>query len=206
MSELINVRLYGELGKEFGKEWKIACTSPREALAVIQANTQRLMTWLRNNKEKFAHYKILVKYRNGKKEYLTQDTYLTANNIISVSFTPVVSGSGNVAKTVVGVVLMVASYWCGPAAPYVFQVGLALTIGGVTGLLAGKQKSGNNSGSSNTSHYFQGVGKNQTQGNPVPLIYGQCKIDPQMLSVAITVDNDALDTSSTSKKSTKGKS
>lgn len=184
---LVNVYLDGALGKEFGKSWKLAIKTPRDALSIIQANTGRLMNWLRANSERFANYKILVTYKNGKREYLTKDTYLTANNIQSVRFTPVIEGSGNVARIVVGVVLMIASYWLGP---YAFQAGLALTMNGVTGLLTPKQRT--NSGSANTSHYFQGVGKNQTQGNPVPLIYGRCKVDAQILSTRITVNEAAI--------------
>ncbi|WP_151708798.1 tail assembly protein [Acinetobacter brisouii] len=184
---LVNVYLDGALGKEFGKQWKLAITTPREALSIIQANTGRLMNWLRANAKRFANYKILVTYKNGKREYLGQDTYLTANNIKSVRFTPVIEGSGNVAKIVVGVVLMIASYWLGP---YAFQAGLALAMNGVSGLLTPKQKT--SSGNTNASHYFQGVGKNQMQGNPVPLIYGRCKIDAQTLSTRITVNEDTI--------------
>lgn len=184
---LVNVYLDGALGKEFGKSWKLAIKTPREALSLIQANTGRLMNWLRANSKRFANYKILVTYKNGKREYLTQDTYLTANNIKSVRFTPVIEGAGNVGRIVVGVVLMIASYWLGP---YAFQAGLALVMSGVTGLLTPKQKT--EAGATNTSHYFQGVGKNQMQGNPVPLIYGRCKVDAQILSTRITVNDDAI--------------
>lgn len=177
---LVNVYLDGALGKAVGKHWKLSASTPSEVLGLIQANTGKLTHWLKTNARRYANYRILATFKNGKREYLTKDTLFTANEIKSIRFTPIVEGAGNAAKVVVGVVLMVASIWLGPIA---FQAGMTLAMGGVAGLLTPKQKSG----STKTSHYFQGVGRNQMQGSPVPLIYGRCKVEGIPISKQLTV-------------------
>lgn len=186
---LVNVRLNGVMGKEFGTTWKLAITTPRQALEIIQANTGRLATWIRANAVKYSAYRILVKFKNGKKEYLDKNTYLSARDIVSVSFTPVIEGAGgkslSIVKVVIGAVMMVASIWLGPA---MFAAGFTMAFGGVAELLTKKKQVGSRA----TSYYFQGVGKNENQGSPVPLIYGRCRVSGHTLSKAITVENGNL--------------
>ncbi|EYS40444.1 tail assembly protein [Acinetobacter baumannii] len=178
---LVSVHLHGPMGKEFGKEWNLAIKTPREALALIDANTGRLFHWMRANLQKYKNYRVFCIFKNGKKEFLTKDTLLSANNIQSVHFAPVVTGSGKWGKIIAGVVLMVASYWLGPMA---FQAGLALVMSGGSELLAPKGKTG----STRTSHYFQGATNTVQQGDPVPLIYGRIKTGASPISVRMTVN------------------
>lgn len=182
---LVNVYLDGALGKQFGKEWKLEASTPGQVLALIQANTGTLFAWMRTNLEKYATYRVLATFKNGKREYLNKDTVLSAHDITSIRFTPIVKGAGNVGKTIVGVVLIVVGIYF--ENPYVIQAGVALAFGGISGMLAPKQKTG----SQNTSHYFQGVGKNQMQGNPVPLIYGRCKVEGIPVAKKLTVDEQS---------------
>lgn len=180
---LVKVYLNGSMGKEFGREWKLAINSPREALALIEANTGRLFGWMRANLQKYSAYKVLCVFKNGKREYLTKDTLLTAHNIKELRFTPVIKGAGAVGRIVAGVVLMVAAVWLGPIA---FQAGMALALGGVSELLAPKPKTPKD-GDTKTSHYFQGATNTAEQGSPVPLIYGRCKVGSVPASVKLTI-------------------
>lgn len=178
---LVNIKLYGPMGKEFGKEWSLAVTNPREALALIDANVGgKLFAWMRSNLKKYSAYKVLCIFKNGKREYLTQDTLLTANNIAEVRFTPVLQGAGSTGRIIAGVVLMVASIWLGPVA---FQMGLALTMSGVSELLAPKPKSG----STRSAKFFQGPTNTVEQGGAVPLIYGRCKVGSLPVSTKLTI-------------------
>ncbi len=170
------------MGKELGREWKLSISTPREALALIEANTGKVFAWMRNNLKKYSTYKVLAVFKNGQKEYLTQDTLLTAHNVKELRFTPVVEGSGKAGKIIGGVVLMVASIWLGPVA---FQAGMALALSGVSELLAPKVKTG----STKTSHYFQGVANTVSQGDPVPLIYGRCRVGSAPISVRTSVND-----------------
>lgn len=182
---LVNVYLDGALGKKFGKEWKLEAKTPGQVLSLIQANTGTLFAWMRTNLEKYANYRVLATFKNGKREYLNRDTVLSAHDLVSIRFTPVVKGAGNVGKTIAGVVLIVVGIYF--ENPYIVQMGVALAFNGISGMLAPKQKTG----SQNTSHYFQGIGKNQTQGNPVPLIYGRCKVEGIPIAKKLTVDEQS---------------
>lgn len=170
------------MGKALGREWKLSISTPREALALIEANTGKVFSWMKNNLEKYSAYKVLAVFKNGKKEYLTQDTLLTAHNVKELRFTPVVQGAGRNGKIIGGIVLMVASIWLGPMA---FQAGIALALSGVSELLAPKVKTG----STKTSHYFQGVTNTVAQGDPVPLIYGRCRVGSAPISVRTSVND-----------------
>lgn len=183
---LVNVYLDGALGKQFGKKWQLQAKTPGQVLALIQANTGTLFSWMRANLEKYANYRVLATFKNGNREYLSQDTVISAHDIVSIRFTPVIKGAGNVAKVITGAVLIAVGIYFGN--PYVIQAGVALALNGVSGMLAPKQKTG----SQNTSHYFQGVGKNQMQGNPVPLIYGRCKVDGIPIAKKLSVDEQSM--------------
>lgn len=186
---LVNVRLYGQMGKEFGKEWKLAIRTPREALGLIEANTGRLFNWMRTNIHKYSTYKVLCIFKNGKREYLNQDTFVTAHNIQEVRFTPVIQGAGGgIGKIIAGVALMATSFF--GAGPFAFQAGLTLAMGGVTQLLTPKVKT--NDGSNKSSHYFQGATNTAEQGSVVPLIYGRCKVGSQVVSLKLTVGESAV--------------
>lgn len=189
----VTVHLDGAMGKEFGKRWKLFASTPAEVLSLIEANTGRLRNWIRSNVQKYANYRVVAVFKNGKKECLTKDTFFNAHEIESIRFTPLVQGAGKVGMMIAGAVLMVAAIWLGPVS---FQLGLSLFMGGVSQLLAPKQKTG----STNTSHYFQGVGKNQMQGDPVPLIYGRCKVGGVAISKRLTVNSEKIDSGITGSK------
>lgn len=185
---LVNVYLDGEMGKEFGNKWELDVSTPQEALQLIQANTGRLYNWMRLNVQKYANYKVLCVFKNGDVEYLNNDTYFMAHNIKEVRFTPVIQGSGAKAQIVVGAVLVVGGIFFGE--PMAVKAGIGLVLNGVSGLMARKQKA--NSVNNVNSHYFQGVDSTEHQGNPVPLIYGRCKVVGIPISVKLTVGQERI--------------
>lgn len=201
---LVKVYLDGEMGGVFGKTWELNINTPREALQLIQANTGRLFNWIRNNLKKYEYYKVLCVFKNGKKEYLNNDTFLTAHEIKEIRFTPLIAGSGGKKggwlQTIAGAVLVVAGAYFGN--PGLIQAGAGLMMGGISALMTRKQKT--NQANTNTSHYFQGVDRTQNQGNPVPLIYGRCKVVGIPISVKMTVDEESMPTNG-SQKSLKSK-
>lgn len=178
----VKVILKGEMGKLFGREWDLHVNTPVEALRLIDANVGGLFRWIRNNLNKYSAYKVLCEFPGGRKEFLDSDTLLAAFGAIKITFVPMISGAGAKAKIVLGVVLMIASIWLGPA---VFSIGLSLTVGGVTQLLAPKPKA-NKAANTESSYYFNGAENVTDQGSPVQLIYGQCLVGSQVVSAGVT--------------------
>lgn len=190
---LTKVRLDGVMGKTFGKDWDLAVSSPAEALRLIEANRPGLRAWIAQNKEKYAAYRIVCTYEDGREEHLDDDSYpLERGNLKSIRFTPTVAGAGSVGKIIVGALLIVASFYLpGAISPYVFKIGAALVIGGIIEALSPRPKRREDDGGPN-SYYFNGPVNTEQQGAAVPLIYGRVMAGSHVISASIGVDEVAL--------------
>lgn len=183
---LVEVCLQGELGKKFGRTWNLAARNPNHALRLIDANTDgSLLNWIRQKASRFAHYRVVCEYEDGRKETLSEDSYeLERGKIKRIRFTPVISGAGKggILQIVVGVVMIVGGLMTDN--PLIALNGAMMLFGGISQMLAPKPRKG----SRKTSHYFNGTEQTQEQGAPVPLIYGRCLVSGFPISVATTVD------------------
>ena len=194
------VRLMGVLGKKFGKEWNVVADSVPAALRIIDANEPTFGAWMRANASKFDRYHVEVKKSNGRKLQVSPEELQMISDMDEITITPIIAGAGAKAKIVIGVVLMVAAFWCGPAAPYVFSTGMSLTLAGITQLITPNTKTTSNT----PSYFFSGPVNTSEQGAPVPLIYGKCLVGSTVISAKITVDDITPGTTSTVSNSTSG--
>lgn len=188
MSGLTEVILGGALGKQFGRKWKVAAESVPRALQIIEANREGLSAWMRMNAKKFDRYHVKVEKNDGSTlEVGERDLDMVIGAIKRITITPVIAGAGAGIRIVVGVVLMVASYWLGP---YVFAMGASLALGGIVELLSPTPKLNHSGGSTsnNSSYYFDGPVNTVDQGVPVPLVYGRVLAGSQAISAKITID------------------
>lgn len=183
---LTKVILDGPLGKQFGKVWELAVNSPAQALRLIDANKPGVFTWIRSNLEKYAAYRVLVEYEDGRKEDLDNDTFVLERKAKTIRFVPVTQGAGNTFKIVVGVILIIVGCVV-PGAQGLIYVGAALVLGGIAGMLAPKPDAMKDKETKN-SYYFDGPTNTTTQGVPVQLTYGRCLVGSHTISAAVTVD------------------
>lgn len=190
---LTTVQLDGVMGRKFGREWKLAVSSPAEALRMIEANKPGLRSWITQNKQKYDSYRVICTYEDGRTESLDDDTFPIENKALkSIRFTPVVMGSSfwkKFRKVIVGAVLIVASFFAPAAvAPYLFKIGASLVLTGVIELLSPRPKTRNSDGDEINSYYFDGPENTETQGAAVPLIYGRVLVGSRPISVSISID------------------
>lgn len=189
---LTKVILDGPMGKEFGREWELDISSPRDAIRLINANNPALIPWMRQNAQKYSKYAVICKSGDRIEEFSEEQYRQQEGKFDEIRFVPVVEGAGNVFRAVVGIVLIVVDYMTGYASGgYLSAMGAGLILGGVAGMLAPKPKVNFNSGSgaANTqSYYFDGPADTTAQGAPVALIYGRCMVGSQAISAAVTVD------------------
>ncbi|MBN0690811.1 tail assembly protein, partial [Pseudomonas aeruginosa] len=91
-------------------------------------------------------------------------------------------------QTIVGVALMVASIWTGPTT---FQIGAALTLGGVAQMLSPQAKGLSQSAApENLPSYAFGSAKNTTaSGNPVPLCFGKRRWGGAIISASVYAED-----------------
>lgn len=188
---LTTVTLYGPLGKEFGRDWELAVSSPAEAIRLIEANKPGFMNWIRGNLDKYDRYKVIVDYHDGRKEYLDSDTFPLERSVKRIRFVPIVTGAGGgIGKMIVGALLIALSFIPTPASPFLMAAGVSLMLGGVIELLSPQPKKAKDQGirEDGTSYFFDGPVNTTQQGVPVPLIYGRVLVGSHAISANVSVD------------------
>ena len=175
---MITVLLYGHLRKKFGKFHRFDIRSPAEAIRALCANFPGFQKHILDHSE--PGYHVLV----GRESRDEKALVYPADDVIRI--VPAVAGAKNgVLQTIVGVILIVVSYWTGPAT---FSLGLSLLVGGVVQMLTKPPKTrGPAERPDNLPSYgFDGATNTTAQGNPVPLFYGEGIVGSQVVSVGLS--------------------
>jgi len=188
---LTKVILEGEMGDEFGREWSLKVSSPREALALVNANKPGVYRWIRNNLERFKHYCVICERRDGVVEQFDKDQYeKIAGDFVSIKFVPLISGgggNGGILQAILGIVLIVVGVFAGNN-PYLISMGVSMLLGGIVQMLSPRPKVESGKDSSKPSYYFNGPVNTVEQGIPVQLIYGRVLVGSHVISAALDVD------------------
>jgi len=111
----------------------------------------------------------------------------------ALKIVPVITGSkrAGLLQTVLGVVLIAASFFAGPAGPGLMAAGIGLVAGGVIQMLS-PQASGLKQSASpeNSPSYAFGSAKNTTaSGNPVPICIGDRRWGGMIISASIYAED-----------------
>lgn len=194
--KLTNIYLGGALGKRFGEKWSLAVNSPAEAIKAIDINLKGSLKKYLYTEGKNRYYKVALQRRNC---LIGRDELRNRSGTSDIYILPTVKGANSgLGKIIVGVVLIAAAIvtqqyeLLGPLissgaptlAGYVvgaaFSIGLSLTLGGISQLLA--PHATNNQGELN-SNSFQGAVAAGAQGGCVPVVYGKALVNPITISV-----------------------
>jgi predicted phage tail protein len=183
------VKLYGHLGKQFGRSIKLDVHSPAEAVRALRANFPD-----------FEH--ALVGHKLGYHVYVGNEaatvdtlTFQSANSVIK--FVPVVAGAkdAGIGQIIVGAILVVVgmvatAYGFGAVGVPLTQAGYAMMVGGVVTMLIGAPKTpGPANGPNNMPNYsFNGPVNTIAQGNSVPVCYGRLIVGSQVISANLSVE------------------
>jgi predicted phage tail protein len=208
MAERIRtIRLYGKLGARFGRIHYLAVNSAAEAVRALGVLHKGFNQFLTDSKDLGVSFAVFYGKRN-----LSQDQLRDPPSSNDIRIAPVVQGSknGGGLQTVIGVVLIaVASYFSGGAAAgtagaglygatataawtVVGSIGFSLAIGGVAQLISGQQSGIDSSEAADNqpSYNFSGIKNTVTQGNPVPLCYGEMTVGSAMISLGIVAEDE----------------
>lgn len=122
---------------------------------------------------------------NGKENIAEGDLEKpTGRNVIRII--PVITGSkrAGLLQTIVGVVLIAASYFSGGTT---LAAGVAMVAGGVIQMLSPQAKGLGTQDTPNNrpSYSFNGAVNTSVQGNPVPLLYGRMIVGSAVISAGI---------------------
>lgn len=192
------IRLYGVLGATFGREFKLAVSTPKEAIRALCVIVPGFERFMNTSKQRGLTYAIFSGRRNLINDELSMD-----EGDADIRIAPVVVGSkrAGVFQTIFGAVLVAAAVfftggvgaaftaggWAGVAA----TTGAAMMVGGVVQMLS-PQTSGlasKQSADNQASYAFGGVTNTTSQGNPVPVLYGKRRIGGAPVSAGIYVDD-----------------
>lgn len=121
--------------------------------------------------------------------------------LLDIKIIPRIVGSSNAAKIVIGVILIIVSWWMGGAAGWsylgaqgymaataVFMMGASAIMQGIIGYMT-KASSGSsifNESDDSSSYVFSGPTNATKQGNPVFIGYGEMIVGSQVIGATLT--------------------
>lgn len=208
------VKLYGHLGRQFGKIHKYDVRTPAEAIRALTANYNGFEQALLD--KNYVGYKVIV--GNELREDKTSLAYPADGDIKII---PIVQGAGgNSTGIIIGAVLIIAaivtfqyefipvavegaaaaegaavaaevslatySSVAAYAAQAALVVGASLVMSGIANLLfSPTTPQARDAEDQYTSSYFNGAVNLTAQGNPVPLVYGRLRVGSQVVSAGL---------------------
>lgn len=188
------VKLLGELGKKFGKSYKLDIMNPAEAVRALCINFPEFKKHLIESEKRGVAYKVLI----GKEAIGADDLHNPSGKDV-IKFVPVLQGAGGngVTSFIIGAVLVVASFvapfvGAGAASPYLLNAGIAMMIGGVVQMLtpipSTNTSDDNNKPDNKPSYTFNGSVNTSAQGYPVPVGYGRMIVGSAVISAGIVAE------------------
>lgn len=171
---MVEVRLHGALGKQFGTTWNLEIATPGEAVAAIDANFpgfRKAITDLSRTGHCF-------RVRTKSHDYNDSDIGVSLGASSRLDIIPIVTGASAGVRFVIGAVLVATSFlmfggpFGGPAGMVTFNAGFSLMLGSVVEWLTPTPKR-DTSPASLKSWTLSGPNNDLGQDQVVPVIYGE---------------------------------
>lgn len=175
---MLTLYLHGNLAK-FGKQFQLDANTAAEALKAVMVQIPNLRQAISQG-----FYKLRIGKSYINPDNLNAGLYMPLNNE-SVHLTPVVKGAkkAGIFNVIVGVVLIVASYWTGGST---FAMGMGMLAGGVAQMLTKTppMQAGNEAEKrqSTSIHNLQNMA---AQGQMIPLAYGKIRCGSMIISQGV---------------------
>lgn len=204
--ELKTIRLYGWLGKQFGRVHKLAVKDAAEAIRALSCNFPAFERAVADAHVKNQGFSVVI----GKEGIFCEENDLpeklrepVGSDVIKI--VPAVMGSKNpLGQIFAGVALVFAAAYSFGLAGGVLagvkgafaaggligaaaNIGAAIALGGVAQLISPQKKSLSTADSANNgaSYNFNGAVNTSAQGNPVSVLHGRCEIGGAVISAGI---------------------
>jgi len=185
---MTTITLHGELAKKFGAHHSFLIRKPIDAIRALMANKKgfkkAFKTWGRKGKL----YEIVC---DGKK-ISTEQELARSTRIEHIDIAPIIVGTSNTAKMIIGTILMVISFYWDPSGTTAMAIdsallgaGISLFIGGIMGMLFPPPTPSFNAEASQRSFIFNTLENAAQQGASVPLGYGRLRIGTKVISTLI---------------------
>ncbi|MDC9623743.1 tail assembly protein [Xenorhabdus sp. XENO-7] len=189
MNTLRTIRLSGVLIPQFGREYKLAVSSPIEAIRALSVLIDGFEKFLLTAKERGLTFAVFIGKRNINRDELE----LSGEGDIRI--VPVIIGSkkAGIFQTILGAVMVVAGVflWATPYGVPLVMSGASMMLGGVVQMLSpmpgglARREDPDNK----PSYAFGGPVNSIAQGNPVPIGYGRRRIGGAIISAGIYAED-----------------
>lgn len=177
---LKTIKLYGVLGKKFGKEFHLAVESTREAVKALSVQVPGFEQFMLTAHEQGLAFAVFQDDENISED---QIDFETGAKVIKIIPKVIGAGGNGVLQTILGAVMVVVGvvmmYVPGlqAFAPSVIGAGIGLMIGGIAQMMMPKMDEGDQNQDGNRANKgFGGAVTTVAQGNPVPILYGQREV------------------------------
>ncbi|ENX33527.1 hypothetical protein F889_02188 [Acinetobacter colistiniresistens] len=176
---LKKIKLYGVLGKKFGKEFKLAIESTREAVKALSVQVPGFEQFMLNAHEQGLAFAIFQDDENISEDQIDFDTGASVIKIVPKVMGA--GGNGGILNLVLGAVLIVAGVFTGGTTSAMgvalIGAGAGMFVGGIAQMLMPKTDAQNQNQDGNRSNFgFGGAVTTIAQGSPVPILYGQREV------------------------------
>jgi predicted phage tail protein len=191
---MVTIKLLGELGRRFGRQFRLAVKTPAEAMRALCMQIPEMRQYLLESGEKGINWRVVTEHPDG----LDEDQLLWPMSKRMV-VAPQPAGRGGVGKIIAGVALVAAAILFAPAGllagglftlgaqavPIVAGIGVSMIFGGVAELLTptpkmpnvkgfgGASSSGRDVEQQKNAFTFDKSNANTMQGEVVPVLYGE---------------------------------
>ncbi|QQN40346.1 tail assembly protein [Acinetobacter sp. CS-2] len=169
---LKTIKLYGVLGKKFGKEFHLAVESTREAVKALSVQVPGFEKFMLTAHEQGLAFAVFQDDENISED---QIDFETGAKVIKIVPKVIGAGGNGILQTILGAVMVVVGvitqqYWA-------VGMGIGMMIGGIAQMLAPKVDTEDQNQDGNRANKgFGGAVTTIAQGNPVPILYGQREV------------------------------
>lgn len=176
---MITVMFYGGL-REYGRRFDLHVHTPAEAIRALLTQIKGLQQYIRDGV-----YQVRFNRQDYSEDTIHESFRQPASGILHI--VPRVAGAGKnggIIQTIVGAVVAVVGAIYGQA--WAVQLGVGMMMGGVAQMLTKQPKLDSGGGvesSKNTS--FSNLANTDSQGQPVPLAYGEAYSGSRVASQGI---------------------
>lgn len=178
---LKTIKLYGILAKKFGKEFRLDVENTREAMRALCVQIPGFEHFMLHAHEQGLEFAVFQDNQNIGESEIDMST-----NAKVIKVVPKVIGSGGAVQAIIGAVLIVVGVLItigtlGGGAPLgaaLIGAGIGMMVGGIAMMLMPKTETtqDDNQDGNKANKGFGGAVTTVSQGNPVPVLYGQREV------------------------------
>lgn len=169
------IKLHGILAKKFGKFFRLDVQTAREATHAIACQNAEFKRFMLDSDKLGLKFAVFLGRKN-----ITENDIDNVTDTDVIHIVPRIVGSGgdafNWLQVVAGAVLVGVGVFV-PGMPWAIGAGVGLLVGGVAGLLMPTPQMDQQDPDGNRANKgFGGAVTTVSQGNPVPILYGEREI------------------------------